>query len=197
MKMVPREVERGPTWSVRVFTFGLENFNEEVVDYCQDYDRRGAEAVVPEALLRKALAKRVPVTIHAVCDTRIFSDPGTSNLKGHIGQHPEILYRISSMGSFPGWVEGIKDVVMKTLKSCGEVAVAFYCKSGRHRSVACAWFLEQFCKHEGWKCQVAHLCQSSWKTTCRGECEDCRENSEKIDQREMAKNHAIGWWLRS
>uniref|UniRef100_A0A7S4SS05 RapZ C-terminal domain-containing protein n=1 Tax=Alexandrium monilatum TaxID=311494 RepID=A0A7S4SS05_9DINO len=183
--------------TVRIFTFGLETLDNTLVDFCQDFDRQGAEAIVPEVLLREVLGRRVNTRVDMLCDARVFSDPGSSNLSGHIGQHPDILSRISAMAAFPRWVEDVKAHVAHRLGGSAEASVAFYCKSGKHRSVACAWFLQHFCKHEGWDCEVRHLCQSSWHRTCRGMCEECREPSTRSDQRELALDRALQWWQRA
>lgn len=197
MNLVQPEVATVPQRAVRIFTLGLDNFDNELVDFCHEWSRGGAEAEVPETMLRGVLKKRVGMHIDVLSDARMFTDPASTNLSRHIGQHPDILSRIAKMRNFPRWVEKMKGGVAKTLDTSDEACVAIYCRSGKHRSVALAWFLRCFCEHEGWLPEVRHLCESSWKSTCKGRCAECQMTSARSPQREYAMDYALGWWERS
>merc|ERR1712060_399376 len=141
--------------------------------YSGDY----GQAWVNDQTLRKALGRHNIHNVHIFNDVRGFGDPQSGSLRGHIGVHPDILQRFLASGMFSEWVYDLKWKVTEAFKSADDIGVAFYCKAGKHRSVAGARFLEHFVKRMGYDCKVEHLCKNTWKSTCKGNCEECSEQS--------------------
>jgi len=73
-----------------------------------------------------------------VFDVRNFKDPAAGNLKHHDGRHDEIIDRIRRHSAFPALVASLRTRIAQELQLSGStsIKVVFYCKSGRHRSVA-------------------------------------------------------------
>ncbi|CAE7732682.1 PSR1 [Symbiodinium sp. CCMP2592] len=73
-----------------------------------------------------------------VFDVRNFKDPAAGNLKHHDGRHDEIIDRIRRHSAFPNLVVSLRTRIAQELQRSGStsIKVVFYCKSGRHRSVA-------------------------------------------------------------
>jgi len=51
---------------------------------------------------------------------------------------------------------------------------AFFCRKGRHRSVASACFLAEFFSQCGWRVQMRHMMREYWRLETCGECTECR-----------------------
>merc|ERR1712060_987238 len=62
------------------------------------------------------------------------------------------------------------------------LVVAFYCRAGKHRSVACSVILEHIFRAEGWDCPAPkHLSSPKWsKGCCKGQCYECKEPPEYL-----------------
>ena len=95
----------------------------------------------------------------AVVDVRRFRDPDAGSLRHHCGINAAIQLRIIDNRKFPDLAREVEDLVRS-----GVERVAFVCKSGRHRSVACAEIFAGIYRgvavhrHEPW---------------CRHNCADC------------------------
>jgi len=171
---------------VRIYTFGLSNYDNELVDaFCGDY----GQAWVSEPDLRKAFERHRIYNVNIFSDVRDFGDPQSGSLRGHIGVHPEILQRFLASGVWSKWIYELKARVNEELKGADDIGVAFYCKAGKHRSVAGARFLEHFVKRMGCDCVVEHLCKKDWKSTCKGNCEECKEDSQS--EKRLIREHTL------
>jgi len=182
---------------IHIFTFGLETMDNDIVDFCCSYERGGAEAIVPEELLLEGLRRQGVGDVHMCIDTRIFHDPAAvGKLTKHTGVHPETLHRITLMKRFPDFVKRLRREVPYHLKNVGQVKIAMYCRTGRHRSVACATFLKHFAHAEQWNCKVTHLSQKKWNKICKGECAECMPCGTQESMRREAFAKALSLWRR-
>ncbi|CAE7250330.1 rpfC [Symbiodinium pilosum] len=77
-----------------------------------------------------------------VFDVRDFHDPGAGELKFHDGRHDEIISRILRHSAFPELMVSMRRRIVEQLSQRqASIKIVFYCKSGRHRSVACGTLL--------------------------------------------------------
>ena len=186
--------------AIRIFTFGLETLDAELRAYAQKLDREGVRRPDPR-ILREALRRKNINEIDILMDVRHFRNPPKGEERRHLGEHPGNLQRFVEHRKFEGWVRKLKNKLEVLGKVHRPVRVAFYCRSGRHRSVSAAWFLrkvgehiESWGAHEGWQCMVSHLSQHTWDDkTCQGGscCEVCRGPS---TQSEWALKRALELW---
>ena len=177
---------------VQIYTFGLQNFDPELVNLCADIDGCVRDRNIDVDILQKMFQKHGKSNIDVFKDVRVFTDRSS---RDHTGVHPEILRTMARDRNFPRWLETLRSDVLAAFQASNEVRVAFYCRKGKHRSVAGARFLEHCARAEGWACSTTHLCSKHWKGTCRGQCAEC---SEKADSsvREEALLAAWRWWQR-
>lgn len=188
---------------LRLFTFGLETTDNELFDVCYNTRGGGASGRIQEEALREAMQRAGAGDVQVLVDTRAFSDPAAiGHLTRHLGTHPETMRKMSEMRNFPRWLQHLAEDIRGQLKrqrlaegTVREVRVAFYCRSGRHRSVAGCRFLEHIARAEGWECRVRHLSQMQWSKTCKGRCEEC-EGVDPDRLREETLNKALGLWMR-
>ena len=61
------------------------------------------------------------------------------------------------------------------------VVVAFYCKSGKHRSVGLAWALTKILRERDWGVELRHTMREYWHIGSCRECAECaRDSDEKL-----------------
>ena len=118
--------------------------------------------------------------VDLVFDVRTFHDPDCE-WNRHIGAHPEILHRMTTSPGFRYFLRDVRREVLSAFRSRQALRVAFYCKRGRHRSVAASRVLKHIGTMEGWDVTCVDLCTHAWYTTCKGECQACCEEND--DQR--------------
>jgi len=180
-----------PEILVTIYTFGLEKLDSELVNMCADVDGGGAFLRVETAKLHEIFRRHVKGDVHVFKDTRSFFDP--SNVQ-HIGVHPTILSGMVANRGFRRWLASLRDEVKQAASQTNHIRVAFYCKSGRHRSVAGARLFKHCAEAEGWGCeQVEHLSRKHWKHICQGTCAECREDAESSERTEALRK-ALAWW---
>jgi len=177
---------------IHIYTFGLENYHPELTHHVRGFEGYDYGASVDDELLRRIFVEREKKGIDVFSDVRLFCDPSS---RGHIGVHPEILKTMASNRHFPGWLGDLRKEVFRAFQKSWEIHVAFYCRSGKHRSVAGARFLEHCAKTEGWMCCQNHLCRDRWRHTCRGLCAECNEQFPNR-ARDEALQRAWGFWQR-
>ena len=74
----------------------------------------------------------------------------------------------------------------------GTIFITFYCKSGRHRSVACAVIMAQLLEWDGYTVQeTRHLCSEWWP---RHTCNMCSECMSATPGRDAALARARQQW---
>ena len=88
-----------------------------------------------------------------------FNDPAGFN--PHIGKHHSVQETLMAHHEFKAVLKGVKDHVQQAVGG-GEttVAVAFWCRSGKHRSVAFADIVEHIFVELGWS--VHRVDYMSW-----------------------------------
>jgi len=148
------------------------------------YPRGGTEAWIPDCILKSVLQRHGAGNVDLIVDCRVFKEPGRRELRSHIGQHPEILSGIFAGWNFHGWLKVFGYSLRKTLEGSDEVSVAFYCKSGKHRSVAASFFCKHIVESEGWTCaHLQHLSSANgWSNCCKGTCDECKAGAEAVIQ---------------
>ena len=66
----------------------------------------------------------------------------------------------------------LRDALLRT-DPAHPAIVAFYCKSGKHRSVGLAWALTKFLRQEpSWNVELWHTMREYWHL---GSCRECAE----------------------
>ena len=160
-----------PVWRATLVTFGIEKLDESLA--AQFAVRRGeAAACGGDTALLATLCQRAAVQADVFVDARGFTDPDSSHLRKHIGQHPEIIRRIVEHSQFRPWLKSVKTAVATaaTNRCTTEITIAIFCRSGKHRSVACSLILQDLLSAPS----PRHLSEGTWLRCCRGECATCR-----------------------
>ena len=167
-----------------ILTFGLENMDNELVNLTIDAGG-GASASIPMEALHRALFRKGFKRVDFIIDCRLFPDPDAQALTRHPGTHPEVLDRITRHRNFQGTVcqvqRRMKCIMAEKRERAGpneklELVAAFYCKKGRHRSVAMAECFRHVVENlEGFRVREAkNLSEANWpKGTCKGTCQEC------------------------
>lgn len=140
--------------------------------------------------------ERLGHPVEVVTDVRMFYDPARSSLSRHIGLHPEIMEGITRDRRFPKWLSDLRDGFREAHKETS-VAIGVFCRSGRHRSVACARILAHCLEAEGWQCHTKHLAAlrpKEWARTCGGSCTACEGKGKYAAKREAALTRALEVW---
>ncbi len=149
------------------------------------------------ALVRAALSATGHHCDLAV-DTRCLHDP--EGLSEHLGVHPENIRQVVSNPALKSEVFRQVLVFLRRLqrREEDEVFVAFYCKSGRHRSVACSCIFERIFADMSWSVlETQHLSSWCWewvKCQRRGVCRACFSPSAL---REKVLGEALLLWRES
>ena len=184
---------------LKLLTFGLENCDSELVDRCRDFEKGGAEAQFDDKSLHAAMERLGYNNVDLIIDARCFPDPREKKVAmGHIGIHPQVIHRIVHHDEFPGFLRMFHRQWLRVNKNCSkqksEWIVAFYCKSGTHRSVALAEIIRSiFSSDEGFEVlAVTHLAKPKWgKRICKGTCLECTFPSQ---HRQHDLQHALQMW---
>jgi hypothetical protein len=125
------------------------------------------------------------VTIGVAIDCRMLRDPAKGSLVQHIGTHGEIMKRFVAHPGFPAWLDEVflkyEQMVLSAKYAMRHGAarvrcvVSFYCKSGKHRSVAGSmiWYhILQSTPHLLQAQTIRHHCEHRWQGCGRG-CPAC------------------------
>ena len=101
-----------------------------------------------------------PIGTIIVVDARGFKAPrGVHQARDHIGTYYDNLNNIFSRGDCkPVWARMMwrfRDA-LNTTDPSHPIIVAFYCKSGKHRSVGLAWALTTLLRERGWVVELRH-----------------------------------------
>lgn len=176
-----------------LLTFGVENCDSQLVDRCFR-GAGGASETFADSELTEALARLGFPQVDVVCDARDFPDPDARGLTWHTGHNHVIIARIVRHRNFRRWLRGFS---LKFFEACRDkagsdtgsgdgpvaLAIAVYCKSGKHRSVATALILKRILTTEGWHCDaIRHLSEKRWERSCRGRCEECTQPPDDLDE---------------
>ena len=172
---------------IKIVSFGVQKLQRLLPHNPKDCD------------LKSALCD---VGIHNVAlfvDVRNFPDPdaGNKGLHGHTGNHHSIISGIVKHPQFSKTLLLVKNWWKQTVKSpsYSDVAIAFYCKAGRHRSVAWASIVHHIF-NSGIVESVEVFHQSfhdgHWKFLCTEKCAEC---CQKSDIRDKALELALSTWI--
>jgi hypothetical protein len=140
-------------------------------------------------------------------DCRMFFDPAGHT--GHVGLHSRVVEGVVRHPEFAAWMAGVVrgiDSHVQEAASQGtparglRVVVAFYCKSGRHRSVAAASLVAGCIATSDFERlglvfgDTTHLARGFWGGRMCNGCAECHE----IDRRKrMAQDTARRLWRAS
>ena len=111
-------------------------------------------------------------------DVRELSDPGAGPLKNHVGFHPRIQQRILEL--HPDAVRTMVGEVFECLRRARaerqrEITLSFQCRSGRHRSVACAEMVSAYLAGQGYDASSRHAdLERDPSKQCRTGCQLCQ-----------------------
>lgn len=168
---------------MRILTFGLENWDSELVsEFCKRDPHEQLSVKFPDEDLHAALARNREPKVDLVVDSRCFPDPDARSLTHHYGRSPEIIRRICDNSNFFRWLVDLKRAFEKARAAAQpaqnglvEMTIAFYCKKGKHRSVACSYICCEIFRREGWLCgEPKHLSRKGWNKTCAVQnCSNC------------------------
>ena len=132
-------------------------------------------------------------------DCRMFPDPDHHNRDrdsvNHLGFSPRIIVGVVRHRNFAEWLRHVKRRVLQeeiTMNRHGDMlALCTYCKSGRHRSVACAVIMEYILSNLGYTVTTAtHLASHKWQQRTCNHCHECRAPS-------PARDEALAFALRT
>jgi hypothetical protein len=123
-------------------------------------------------------------------DCRGFPDPDHHNRDrnsvNHLGFSPRIIAGVVNHRGFAEWLRRVKRRVRAEETQMGlqgdVLALCTYCKSGRHRSVACAVILEYILRQSGYTMTWnTHLAGHKWARRTCNYCDECRAPSAERD----------------
>ena len=178
-----------PAAAIRIAA-GLEQRHHARVN---SEDVKEAMVALLEATGRPVDARRI-----LVFDCRPFSDPAAGrSTRGHIGSSLGILRSVRAHGAFPGWwQEACRRVAAALGPGPGPgLTVVFFCRKGRHRSVAAAFLLSHLF-YEGraatgtrYAVDVFHAMRDFWMLGTCDERRACREyTAEKAAEVQQARS---------
>ncbi len=179
----PTPAEQRPCYPpIDLYTVGVELLhllrgsgarNEELRDVLSRRRATLRDDLLLAAMAEVELTMQAPAVI--VVDCRCFDDPdGPRGLRNHVGTHPTIMQRLQRHANFGEWIARVRRDLAVALGGHGRegIEMVFFCRKGRHRSVACAKLM-QHCL--GRLTHVAppieHLSRGFWH---RGTCDECR-----------------------
>ena len=98
------------------------------------------------------------------------------------GSGPVFMYRVARNDKFEGWLKAAKSAIFSELRRkrvrnpMGEVNlyIVTVCRTGKHKSVACAELLAVALEELRWKVKVNHMCDQLWGR-CMGNCQRCQQ----------------------
>jgi len=197
------EKAAGARGHISFFTFGLENFDDVVLEECSKHKRGAAGAQISVKMLKDALSRHNVKDVDIVLDCRRFHDPNYDrSLRGHIGVHPgEICFH----PRLPGFLRFAKQMLFKaeTARQCAQTSepnrlpilkLACFCKVGKHRCIAVAEVLRHVLSETGYIIQddVAHLSKPHWYLDCcTGECSECKDQTSALRKAALANASEI------
>ncbi len=169
---------------VKIIFFGLSNCSvrQGVTPHAhalqQWWASSGTRGRVPQELLENMLresGKAEPTDVTVFFDCRIFHDPNGGALRGHVGVHPDIASGLLQAHLFRPFWGDVKRTLQPALRAGPhDVAIGFYCRSGKHRSVALAHLAHGVLSRTHRASPPDGLQQeNAWRRTCRGCCSEC------------------------
>ena len=134
-------------------------------------------------------------------DTRPATDPESRGFSHHTGLHPKIMYHVVSWGVRMNWFKDVRTSLHNATVGLdlGEFNLVCYCRSGKHRAVACAALLYETLRMTRRYTPSAPAAFIHWNdlAKCKGapECSQCSHNTHQ----RVRKACAMVWdnWGRS
>jgi hypothetical protein len=173
---------------LKIITFGLS---------LPELERRPYFHSTPdEWALRAALSRRGYESVSALCDCRMFSGERGERIYDHPGSHPITTATVAMHPRFPALLISVQEQWLASLAKEGsgkmETLLAFFCTSGKHRSVAVATIFQSICQvREGLHVELCHLSSAAWHQEHQG----CAVCSAPSAERDAALREAQNTWL--
>jgi hypothetical protein len=131
--------------------------------------------------------KKCSLDYMCVYDTCPFNDPDRRGGINHLGMNKIVLDQISNHRRFPTfWIRMVKEIssMLRDRMQLGHQSdvvptFVFYCRKGRHRSVACATFLCELLRDRGWQVEMTHLMREYWRFETCDECDMCKTRDDE------------------
>jgi hypothetical protein len=131
-------------------------------------------------------------------DCRQFRDPERRHGRNHIGLNGFVLLKIARNSLFEGFFgDAMRRIVVRGTGSGAtkrsQLHVVFYCKKGRHRSVAMAYLAAvALSVLSNWSASTVHLADHAWPFETCNNCEECaRPRGEAQKAKQEATRIAI------
>ncbi len=153
--------------------------------------------------MEKALRQTLPVPDSTMCvvDTRALHNPDDNTHRMHFGTHPANFASIVHHRYFKGVVGPAAVAMLRALKEDSPpggrtLTLVFMCKSGRHRSVACARVAAEVATvYPSFRLTaVTNLTPMSVMPHSCGMCEACAFWNRTWDAREKALTSGVQHW---
>ena len=101
------------------------------------------------------------------------------------GVNAEVMHRIASSWKFKEWMRATKAIIMREVQikrvdnpgGVPNVEIVMVCRSGKHRSVACAELTAFVLRHLRWTVSIEHIHDEHWGRWCKGGCNRCQKCS--------------------
>ena len=108
-----------------------------------------------------------------------FNDPGGFN--PHIGKHHSVQETLMAHHEFKAVLKGVKDHVQQAVDGGKTTtAIAFWCRSGKDRSVACADIVEHIVVELGWSVHRVDYMSWYWRVTTCKLCSICMGREDRL-----------------
>ncbi len=104
-----------------------------------------------------------------------FPDPNHGHLRGHCGLHPRIMTGVVESVELIAWLHHVLHLLFSRQRSA-LTRIGLYCRSGRHRSVACSCILAHVLRRKGYTASCECRNAFAWRRICGGprRCWECR-----------------------
>merc|ERR1711937_677658 len=101
-----------PRKFVHIFTFGLENLDNDLHNECS-FQGGGARAKVSDWMLRESLRKKLDADrarVDILTDCRAFGDPAAMEgpICKHLGCHPQVMNKMAQNRNFGGFIRKMR-----------------------------------------------------------------------------------------
>ena len=136
-----------------------------------------------EAIVDYCIATRRWIGDVHVFDSRCFTDPHRPRGVNHVGTDLAVLQGVVRHPRFSAWWRAKATHVANALfthlaatePTGAGPTFAFFCRKGRHRSVAMATLLTELLLARGWVVEVCHFHQDFWEFGTCNQCAACRD----------------------
>ena len=157
---------------------------------------RNGDNIIRDAAQELNKAMNSDFTLHAVMNCITPNDPNKDvTLCGYWGEHYTTMSLFLESAACDQNLRKLKRLT-RTVRACPflgqEINVLFWCRSGRHRSVAQAAFAKHVLEESGFEVDVIHWHSVHWPEGFCTTCSDCGPESEEM--RMVSKAKCLEMW---